>query len=143
MLAVRLRPKRWSWPSIILEIFRLSTRISFTNSSAVSLEKAMSNGWMIRLSMPAFSSRAAFSSMVLSNLRSLFCCKTIRGCGKKVSTTLSHPDDLLLFMSFSSMLLWPLCTPSKVPRVTMVLEVEVNSCIELKIFKPILYVSQI
>jgi len=67
----------------------------------------------------------------------------MRGCGKKVSTTLSHPEFLLLVISFSRMLLCPLCTPSKVPSVITVLELDPNSCIELKIFKIKYYVQQI
>jgi hypothetical protein len=70
-----------------------------------------------------------FSSMVFSNLISEFSCKTIRGCGKKVSTRLSYLLFAVLSIIFREFFdaLW---TPSKVPNVRIVFFVVLKSLIE-------------
>ena len=114
----------------------LLTNISRTNSVELILENSFENGWMMRWLIPAFSINMVRSAIVFSSwIPWSSGNKTIRGCGKKVSTTTCPFTSPAIFFSLSIITLCPRCTPSNVPRVITALLTFSNWSIWLYIFK--------
>jgi heme/copper-type cytochrome/quinol oxidase subunit 4 len=80
--------------------------------------------------------------MVFSNLISEFSCKTIRGCGKKVSTRLSYLLFAVLSIILSRIFLMPYMDTVKVP-VRIVFFVVLKSLIEKNLQLNYFMVTQI
>ena len=57
--------------------------------------------------------------------------KTNLGWGEKVNKTLSPPSLFAILFKWLIIYLWPRCTPSNVPIVTIVLKLTLNSSKEL------------